>query len=323
MIVIVAAVIAVLVGIYLVAQWLEDSEAKPETRGDYQLRYEGDEVVINGGTYRERRGLTSILFMGIDKDSTETEVITNRQGGQADFLRLVVIDSEEKKIYQIAIDRDTMTPITVLSLLGDRKSVRTNQISLSHGYGDGKAESSGYTVEAVSNLLMNIPIKYYVAMNLDGISTLNDTLGGVTVTLEDDFSHLDPVMTKGTTLTLVGDQAEIFVRSRRSVGVGTNEARMARQQQYVAQSVDLLNAQLHDDANYIGTLFDALSPYLDTNMSRAKMVNEAYLSKDYSREPLIELPGEHKIDKSGFMEFYVDQDALEQTVLGLFYKKMK
>lgn len=45
-------------------------------------------------------------------------------------------------------------------------------------------------------------IDFYVAMNMDGISELNDLAGGVTVTLEDDFSSIDPAMTKGTTLTL-------------------------------------------------------------------------------------------------------------------------
>lgn len=47
-------------------------------------------------------------------------------------------------------------------------------------------------------------VDFYVAMNMDGISELNDLAGGVTVTLEDDFSSIDPAMTKGTTLTLPG-----------------------------------------------------------------------------------------------------------------------
>ncbi len=33
-----------------------------------------------------------------------------------------------------------------------------------------------------------------MAMDMDGISVLNDSVGGVTVTLEDDFSSLDPAM---------------------------------------------------------------------------------------------------------------------------------
>lgn len=69
-------------------------------------------------------------------------------------------------------------------------------------------------------------------MNMDGISELNDLAGGVTVTLEDDFSSIDPAMAKGTTLTLHGDQAETFVRSRMTVGDGTNASRMERQEAF-------------------------------------------------------------------------------------------
>lgn len=66
------------------------------------------------------------------------------------------------------------------------------------------------TEKAVSDLFAGIPIDYYVTMDLDGISTFNDALGGVTVTLEDDFSQIDPEMVKGTTICLQGKQAEIL-----------------------------------------------------------------------------------------------------------------
>ena len=316
----------IFVGLYLGAQWLEDENANPESRGDYQLRYEDEQLTINGHTYRQRNNLTTILFMGIDQEESSEEVpayLRYLSGGQADFLRLMVIDPLEKTITQIEIDRDTMTPITMLGTMGGKLGYRTAQICLSHGFGDGKEQSCGFTVEAVSNLLYNMPIKYYAAMNLDGISTMNDILGGVTVTLEDDFSHIDPTMTKGKTLTLVGDQAEIFVRSRMSVGVGTNEARMARQQQYVSRMMELLNDRIHGSSDFIGALFDGLSPYLCTNMSRAQMMNEAWAVKDYTRLPLVSIDGVHEVGDDGYMQFLPDDASLEQVILDVFYKKVK
>lgn len=324
--VILIAVLLVLTGLYLGAQWLENESASPEPRGDYRLRYQDQQLTVNGHTYRQRNNLTTILFMGIDQNENAEEVpayLSYLNGGQADFLRLMVIDPLEKTITQIEIDRDTMTPITMIGTMGGKLGYRTAQISLSHGFGDGKEQSCGFTVEAVSNLLYDMPIKYYAAMNLDGISVLNDVLGGVKVTLEDDFSHLDPTMTKGTTLTLVGDQAEIFVRSRMSVGVGTNEARMARQQQYVGQMMELLNQKIHESNEFIGSLFDSLSPYLCTNMSRAQMVNEAWSFKDYTRLPLVSIDGVHQVGDDGYMQFLPDDSSLEQVILDVFYKKMK
>ncbi len=321
--VIMCVVLLVLIGLYLGAQWLENENANPEPRGDYHLRYEDEQVTVNGVKYRQKKNLTTILFMGIDQDSGAEPGVSNRNGGQADFLRLIIIDHDEKTLNQVQIDRDTMTPITVLSILGNRSGTRTLQISLSHGYGDGKEQSCQFTVDAVSNLLLNVPINGYIAMNLDGISVLNDSLGGVTVTLADDFSHIASAMTKGTTLTLMGEQAEIFVRSRMSMKVGTNEARMIRQQQYLSKMMDLLHEKVLKDKEFIGTLFDSLSPYLVTNVSRAQMINDAWLARDYERKPLYIPEGTHAVGTDGYMEFHVDEDALEQMVLELFYQKMK
>ena len=67
-------------------------------------------------------------------------------------------------------------------------------------------------------------------------------------------------MTAGKTLTLTGEQAEIYVRSRMSVGVGTNEARMARQEDYITRLTERLNEKLSEGEEEIGALYDALEP---------------------------------------------------------------
>ena len=312
-----------LAGLFFGAQWLEKQTANPEPRGEYTLPPEEERITVNGAVYRLKKNLTTILLMGIDIDGGSEHVpsyLRYLSGGQADFLRVVVIDPGEKTVSQLEIDRDTMTPITVLGILGDEVGTRTTQICLSHGFGDGKEQSCELTAKAVSQLLQ-VPISNYIAMNLNGISVLNDALGGVTVTLTDDFSHLDPAMTQGTTLTLRGKQAEIFVRSRMTVGIGTNEARMARQQQYVSQLMELLNSRIREDREFAGTLLDTLSPYLITSMSRAGIINEAWKAKDHDRLPLIRLPGVHRVGEDGYMEFYADEDALRQTVLDVFYQK--
>ena len=316
--------IALLLGLlYQTGRWLETSANRPEMRGEYvQQRDTAQDVTVDGVLYQPKENVTTILLMGIDRREDQ-ESIGNRNGGQADFLRLIVIDPNQKTVSQLQIDRDTMTPITILGVLGDRSGVRTAQISLSHGFGDGKEQSCELTVEAVSNLLLNTSIDFYVAMNMDGISELNDLVGGVTVTLQDDFSALDPTMTSGTTLTLRGQQAEFFVRNRYSIGVGTNASRMVRQEQYMAELLDLLDAKQEADANFIGTLYDAMMPYLTTNMSRGRLINEVWAAKDYERLSLIQLEGIHAVGPDGFMQFTADEASLQQAVVTLFYEEVK
>ena len=81
------AVVLLFVG----GSWLEKRSQKPETRTE--LPQETAETMeVDGVTYRRRTDLTTILVMGIDHDS-EIEAEGSYQGGQADFQRLIVIDS--------------------------------------------------------------------------------------------------------------------------------------------------------------------------------------------------------------------------------------
>ena len=71
---------------------------------------------MDGVTYRKKSRLTTILVMGVDHDTQDSYAY--RKAGQADFLRLVVLDDADKTVQQLQIDRDTITPVTVLGLLG-------------------------------------------------------------------------------------------------------------------------------------------------------------------------------------------------------------
>ena len=319
-----AAALAVLVLAALLlfagGSWLEKRSRKPETRTELP-QAEQETVELNGHTYKKRDGLTTILVMGVDHETQESYAY--RQAGQADFLRLIVLDSNNKTVQQLQIDRDTITPVTVLGVMGDRYEPVEQQICVGYGFGDGRQTSCEVTVEAVENLLGGQTVDQYLSMGLDGISTLNDLAGGITVTLEDDFSAIDPAMTKGTTLTLQGEQAETYVRSRRSIGVGTNEARMARQESYIRQLSVQLDEKLQKDQNFAVDAYDALQPYLTTSMAKGQLVNEAWAAKDYTRLDTIKPDGTYQVGEDGFMEFYPDADALQQAVLQLFYEKVE
>ncbi|MBR3016496.1 MAG: LCP family protein [Clostridia bacterium] len=308
--------------LFAAVSWLETRSRKPEPRGDLNARYEDTQITRGGVTYRQKQNLTAILFLGIDRETGDAEDSDFHSGGNADFLRLVVIDPSEKRVSQIQIDRDNVTPTAVLNLIGQRTDVRPMQIALSHSYGDGKEMSCQLTAEAVSRLLLNMSVPYYAALNLDGIAVLNDFAGGVAVPIDDDFSRVDDEMKQGTTVLLTGKQAEYFLRQRRDLPVGTNEARMARQQVYLTRWLDAVREKQEADPDFIGRLLDALAPYLVANMPRSQMVNLALRVWDYTREPLIEIPGSREIGTSGYVEFYPDEQALEQIVLDVFYQEM-
>jgi len=315
-----AALVVAAVVLFGVGSWIEKRNQKPETRTELPPA-DQETVEINGTTYQKKDDLTVILAMGVDHETQDEYAY--RQAGQADFLRLIVLDAKNKTVQQLQIDRDTITPVKVIGLMGDWYDPVDMQICLGYGFGDGRQSSCEVTVDAVENLLGGQKIDQYLSMGLDGISVLNDLAGGVTVTLEDDFSAIDPSMTKGSTLTLWGDQAEIYVRTRRSIGVGTNEARMKRQEQYIQQLSSQMDAKMQADKNFIVTAYDALEPYLYTDIAKGQMVNEAWAAKDYERLETIKPEGTHEVGDDGFMRFNVDAASLQQAVLQLFYEKVE
>ena len=317
------AVLALLAAVYLVSQYLDEQRLQPEPTGDPGARHTYDQTLEYGGhTYRQKSAVTSILLMGIDADESAQVSVGQRGKGQADFLRLIVIDRSTHILSQVAIDRDTMAEITILGVTGNVSGTRVDNISLSHSFGDGGERSCELTRQAVSRLLSGTRIDFYMSMNMNGIGALNDALGGVTVTIEEDMTGVSPTWTAGSTVTLHGAEAERFVRSRTSVGDGTNVSRMRRQQQFISGALSLMEARTRQDADTVGQVFDAIFPYLVSGINRDRLVSIAYEAQDFERPALYSIPGEHVISEEGFMQFWPDEDALTELTLSLFYTQI-
>lgn len=312
--------VAVMTGLYFLGVHLDELALNPEPTGDPGARFVYETTLEHGGhTYRQKSSVTSILLMGIDAVETEQVSVGQRGKGQADFLRLIVIDRSTHTVSQLAIDRDTMAEITILGVTGNTVGTRVDNISLSHSFGDGGEKSCELTRQAVSRLLFGTRIDFYMSMNMNGIAALNDALGGVTVTLEEDMTSVRPGWTAGTTVTLTGDEAETFVRSRSTVGDGTNVSRMRRQQVFISRAVSLLQERVKEDSEFVGTLFDALFPYLVSGIDRDRLVSIAYEAQDFSRPALCSIAGEYVIGEDGFNQFWPDEEALMELTLSLFY----
>lgn len=318
---ILAAIVLIILALYAAGRRVETGMEGREVHGDLNGLSRGVPRITYEGITYEPKELTTVLLMGVDKSASASSGGGGfRSGGQADFLMLLLIDHASKTITPLQIDRDTMAQITVLGVLGGDAGTRNAQICLSHGFGDGGEQSCLFTRKAVSNLLMGVGIDFFVAMNMDGISVLNDAVGGVPVTLEDDFSALDPAMRKGVTLTLHGDQAEYYVRNRRDIGIGTNERRMERQKVYLKALSERLSAVFRENRDFMDELYGALEPYLQTDMKRGRMINETWRTRDYASSETVWLRGEHSVGEDGFMEFHPDQAALQKMVVDLFYQ---
>lgn len=279
-----------------------------EGRFDSAITYERDGTIFH---YREMT-LTNLLIMGIDRQEGD------QLAGQTDFLLLLTADRESRTLSLTHIDRDTITEIGTYGIFGDRAGTLTTQICLAHAYGATEDQRCGNTVQAVSDLFGGIVIDGYIAMDIGGIARLNEALGGVTVTLEDDFSRIDATMVPGKTLTLTGKQAEIFVRYRSDVANGTNENRMARQRTYLAAVLAILEAA---DAEFLENVLTAMGPEIYTNLAQNTLADYADRWKTYEKQEIQPLLGRHALGEDGFVAFYPEAGWLEGYLLEHFFQE--
>ena len=105
------------------------------------------------------------------------------------------------------------------------------------------------------------------------------------------------------------------MRRRMDIGEGTNEARMVRQEEYLAQLSAQLESRVQQEQQFTAQVYDALQPYLVTDLAKGQLVNEVWAAKDDTVEPAITLEGEHKVAEDGFTEFYPTEASIRKAVL--------
>lgn len=288
-------------------------------RGSLEGRLTGTPQLDIGGTqYPYNRDLVNILVMGIDRASGEDRKLSLRSNGQADFLLLISIDEKRRTVNFLQIDRDTMAEVTMLTVLGQDAGTRLAQICLAHGFGGTRERSSQLTLQAVERLLFGVHIDRFVSLNMYDIGAISGSLGGIPVMITQDMTAIDPSFIQGGEALLTGDLANRFVRQRYGVGDGSNQARMARQQAFMASFQGKLKAEIAKGQQAAGNFCDVLTPYLFTDLSKGYMVNLLYQTRDFQVGEIVTLNGVHRVGPSGFMEFYPDQSALQERIIERF-----
>lgn len=270
----------------------------------------------NGTTYEENTNLEIALFMGIDEFGELKSSDSYNNSAQTDFVSLIVFNHDTMSYEVLYLNRDTMLEIDVLGVTGSKVSTFTGQLALAHTFGDGLEDSSENTVDAVSRLLNDIEIDYYLSVTMDTIPILNDAYGGIEVTINEDLTSVDESFTTGSTLLLDGDQALNYLRARMTVGDGLNTSRMERQELYLN---NLYTKMTESDVSLVKLFASDLAPYVLTDAS----VNELSSMSDNLKE--YDYLGSHFIDGETvlgdeYYEYYLDDESLLEVMYTLFYK---
>lgn len=311
--IILAAVLIASTMLFLVKIW----ETKQNKYPDREPGTVSTDMRYKGENYKLNDDIQSILVLGLDKFETEDAESYNNNK-QADFLMLFVVDHGKKSITALHINRDTIAQMNILGVAGDKVGTVEKQIALAHTYGNGREVSCRNAANAVSSLLMNVDIDHYVSVTMDAVSVYNDLLGGVELTVLDDFSGIDDSLVKGETVNLLGEHALNYVRTRYGLEDSSNERRMVRQRQYLealyAKSLDRINS----DENFVVDAGMKLADYVVSDYSGTRLQELAKQLSGYQFVEICELEGK-SIRGDKHIEFYPDEDSIEETVVKLFY----
>lgn len=282
---------------------------------DDSFEFDGKEYVLD-------QDVETFLVLGLDKYDGTTDDEDFGNDMQSDFLMLFVFDNADKTCSAIHINRDTMTLINDLGVAGNTIGTYTKQIAVAHTEGNGKEVSCRNVSDAVSGLLMGRKVNHYMSVTMDAVPIFNDMVGGVEVTVLDDFTGIDDTLKKGEKVTLMGDHALRYVRTRWGVADSSNVSRMARQKQYLTALYEKTLDMIEKDETFIVESSLAVADHIVSDRSVTQLQDIMQKLSTYEFKGIRYIDGE-TVMGTKYIEFYPYKDSVEELVIDLFYEPKK
>ncbi|WP_413306726.1 LytR family transcriptional regulator [Bacillus sp. 1P10SD] len=194
----------------------------------------------------------SVLMLGVDERSGDK--------GRSDTIIVLTVNPNNNSVKMLSIPRDTRTEITG----------KGTEDKINHAYAFGGIPMAMDTVEN----FLDIPIDYYMKVNMEGFKDIVDAVGGVTVQNDLDFTQDGFHFTKGD-LNLNGEKALSYTRMRHEDPRG-DFGRQTRQRQII-QGIIKEGASLASLTNF-SDIFTALGKNVKTNLTFDQMID---IQKNY------------------------------------------
>lgn len=275
-------------------------------------------IVKDGVEYFPRQDVTVLMLMGIDRSGAVEGSGSYNNDGAADMVALAIFDETAKAVNVLMLNRDTVVEMPVLGLNGQQAGTAYAQLALAHTQGSGLRDSCENVLTTVSTLLHGVEIDHYLSMNMDAVALLTDAVGGVKVTVTEDFSAVDPTIPMGEVM-LNGQQAFNFVQNRKGVGSQMNVSRMERQKSYINGFMEALDGKLKS-GSFVADTYAKLESYIVSNTSASGLNSILNRYADYTLNEIVTLEGENQ-NVGGYMEFHADEEKLTDLTLRLFYSE--
>ncbi|MEC5423318.1 LCP family protein [Virgibacillus sp. C22-A2] len=230
----------------------------------------------------------SILLFGVDQ----------REGdrGRPDSLILLTANPEDQSVKMLSIPRDTYAEITG----------KGTKDKINHSYTYGGVDISINTIEN----FLDVPIDYYVEVDMDGFKELVDAVDGVTVNNTLDFFYDGTDFPVGE-LTLNGEEALKYSRMR-SLDPKGDLGRQERQRKII-QGFIKKAVHIETLTNY-GSILEVIGDNVKTNLTfdDMKEIRANYSQSRHNIEQ-IQLEGSGKEEEDVFYYLVSKEERTKQS----------
>lgn len=210
----------------------------------------------------------SFAFLGVDNGSLGRE----EDVGRSDAILIGTVNPKTRTTTLVSIPRDTY------ALMVDYEPYEgvAYYDKLTHAYAFGEAEMAINSIQE----LLNIPIDYYVEVNMQGLVDIVDSLGGIKVTSPLTFDYQGNYFTEGESRILTGKEALAFSRMRKTDPEG-DFGRQKREKLVIKAILDKA-LSLNSITNY-ESILKTLEDNVKTNLT-FKDITDMYFSYNQSLE---------------------------------------
>ncbi len=221
-------------------------------RGQSTLREEDAENITNSFT---------VLILGVDQlaeeDVVEDELYPDVEYHRSDTMILATFNKDDDEVKMVGIPRDTITYIDEVGYFD----------KINHAHMFGGPDAAADTVES----LLNVPVDYYITVNMNAVVDVVDALGGVEFDVPFDMNEPNSanngrVILEEGTQTLDGEGALAVVRSRR---VDSDLSRNNRQIEMVFKIMD--KSKSTEALMNLDELIDVVADNISHNIPGDKM----------------------------------------------------
>lgn len=284
-------VVIIGIAIYAFAKFhsLNNSINEPLDRDHSQLRQKN---------LKDGDPMTVVLY-GIDDDAQRHQ---ENLGQRSDSIVLMSINPKDNKTVMVSVPRDTKTEI-----VGHNSTEKLN-----HAYAYGGPKMAVHSLEK----LMDVPVDHYIAINMDGVKTVIDNLGGVNITSDTTFTTTGTEgkynFEQGKSYKMDGKQALAYMRARKEEGAGGDGGRQLRQQQVITSVAK--EAFSMNSVTKLNGIFKATQDNLKTDLSFMKL-NKFKSDYDNAQDNVerLTIDGQNAQGDDGLYYFYPNNDSLNEV----------